>query len=63
MKTMDEEDFLTKLGRKMVEFPLEPPLSKMLIANVYLGCSDVILTIIVILHTQNIFHRPEEKQS
>ncbi|CAL2233130.1 unnamed protein product [Prunus armeniaca] len=35
----DEEGLLTKLGRKMAEFPLDPPLSKMLLASVDLGCS------------------------
>merc|ERR1711871_428949 len=30
---LDDEGLLTKLGRKMAEFPLEPPLSKMLIAS------------------------------
>jgi ATP-dependent RNA helicase DHX8/PRP22 len=25
---LDEEGMLTKLGRKMAEFPLEPPMSK-----------------------------------
>lgn len=62
-EVVDEGGFLTKLGRKIDEFPLEPPLSKMLLASVDLGCSDEILTIIVILHKQNIFHRPREKQA
>lgn len=60
---LDEEGLLTKLGRKMAEFPLEPPLSKMLLASVDLGCSDEILTIIAMLQTQNIFYRPREKQA
>ncbi len=30
---------LTKLGRKMVEFPLDPPLAKMLITGAELGCA------------------------
>eukprot|EP00271_Cylindrocystis_brebissonii_P004980 TRINITY_DN16937_c0_g1_i1.p1 TRINITY_DN16937_c0_g1~~TRINITY_DN16937_c0_g1_i1.p1 ORF type:complete len:1286 (+),score=225.88 TRINITY_DN16937_c0_g1_i1:549-3860(+) len=60
---LDEEGLLTKLGRKMAEFPLEPPLSKMLIASVDLGCSDEILTIIAMLQAQNIFYRPREKQA
>jgi len=34
---LDEEGLLTRLGRKMAEFPLEPQLSKMLIASVDLG--------------------------
>ncbi|CAI5494706.1 unnamed protein product [Closterium sp. Naga37s-1] len=60
---LDEEGLLTKLGRKMAEFPLEPPLSKTLIASVDLGCSEEILTIIAMLQAQNIFYRPREKQA
>nr|GMD43266.1 probable pre-mRNA-splicing factor ATP-dependent RNA helicase DEAH5 [Ipomoea batatas] len=60
---LDEEGLLTKLGRKMAEFPMEPPLSKMLLASVDLGCSDEILTIIAMIQTGNIFYRPREKQA
>ncbi|RDY11846.1 putative pre-mRNA-splicing factor ATP-dependent RNA helicase DEAH5, partial [Mucuna pruriens] len=60
---LDEEGLLTKLGRKMAEFPLDPPLSKMLLASVDLGCSDEILTIIAMVQTGNIFYRPREKQA
>ncbi|GLJ32503.1 hypothetical protein SUGI_0653990 [Cryptomeria japonica] len=63
LEALDEEGLLTMLGRKMAEFPLEPPLSKMLIASVGLGCSDEIVTIIAMLQTQNIFYRPQEKQA
>ncbi|CAH8392456.1 unnamed protein product [Eruca vesicaria subsp. sativa] len=59
----DQEGLLTKLGRKMAEFPLEPPLSKMLLASVDLGCSYEILTMIAMIQTGNIFYRPREKQS
>ncbi|XP_050369391.1 probable pre-mRNA-splicing factor ATP-dependent RNA helicase DEAH5 [Argentina anserina] len=59
---LDDEGFLTRLGRKMSEFPLEPPLSKMLLASVDLGCSDEILTIIAMIQTGNVFYRPREKQ-
>ena len=41
----------------MAEFPLDPPVSKMLIASVDLGCSEEILTIIGMLSAQNIFYR------
>ena len=41
---LDEEGMLTRLGRKMAEFPLDPSVSKMLIASVDLGCSSEILT-------------------
>ncbi|XP_020594429.1 probable pre-mRNA-splicing factor ATP-dependent RNA helicase DEAH5, partial [Phalaenopsis equestris] len=60
---LDEEGLLTKLGRKMADFPLDPPLSKMLLASVDLGCSDEILTIIAMIQTGNIFYRPREKQA
>ena len=40
---LDEEGLLTRVGRKMAEFPLEPQLSKMLICSVELGCADVCL--------------------
>lgn len=60
---LDEDGLLTRLGLKMAELPLEPPLSKMLLASVELGCSDEILTIIAMLSAQNIFYRPREKQA
>ncbi|PIA55351.1 hypothetical protein AQUCO_00800241v1 [Aquilegia coerulea] len=60
---LDDEGLLTKLGRKMAEFPMDPPLSKMLLASVDLGCSDEILTVIAMIQTGNIFYRPREKQA
>ncbi|ONI32449.1 hypothetical protein PRUPE_1G368500 [Prunus persica] len=48
---LDEEGLLTKLGMQMAEFPLDPPLSKMLLASADLGCSDEILTIIAMIQT------------
>ena len=60
---LDEEGLLTRLGRKMAEFPLEPQLSKILIASVDLGCSEEVLTIVAMLSAQNIFFRPREKQA
>lgn len=38
---LDDEGLLTRVGRKMAEFPLEPQMSKMLICSVELGCSEV----------------------
>lgn len=35
---------LTKIGRKMVEFPLDPPLAKMLLVGAELGCSSEVRT-------------------
>jgi ATP-dependent RNA helicase DHX8/PRP22 len=60
---LDEEGLLTRLGRKMAEFPLEPNLSKMLILSVDLGCSAEILTITAMLSVENPFYRPRDKQA
>ncbi|KAM1282654.1 hypothetical protein ACFX2H_022990 [Malus domestica] len=60
---LDEEGLLTKLGRRMAVLPLDPPLSKMLLASANLGCSDEIVTIIAMLQAGNIFYRPRAKQS
>ena len=59
---LDDEGLLTRLGRKMAEFPLEPNLSKMLLLSVDLGCSDEILTITSLLSVENPFYRPRDKQ-
>jgi ATP-dependent RNA helicase DHX8/PRP22 len=59
----DEQGLLTKLGRKMAEFPLDPPMSKVLLASVDLGCSDEIITIMSMLQVQNVFYRPRDKQA
>jgi len=60
---LSDEGLLTRLGRKMAEFPLEPNLSKMLLLSVDLGCSDEILTITALLSVENPFYRPKEKQA
>jgi len=60
---LDDEGLLTRLGRRMAEFPMEPPLSKVLIQSVALGCSDEILTLVSMLNVQNVFYRPKEKQT
>jgi len=52
-----------RLGRKMAEFPLDPPLAKMLLTSVQLGCSSEVLTIVAMLSVQNVFYRPKEKQA
>ncbi|XP_076067983.1 ATP-dependent RNA helicase pea [Oratosquilla oratoria] len=62
LSALDDEGLLTRLGRRMAEFPLEPNLSKMLIMSVHLNCSDEILTIVSMLSVQNVFYRPKEKQ-
>ncbi|KAK9926087.1 hypothetical protein M0R45_023339 [Rubus argutus] len=54
---------LTKVGRRMAEFPLDPMLSKMIVASDKYKCSDEIISISAMLSIGNsIFYRPKDKQ-
>jgi pre-mRNA-splicing factor ATP-dependent RNA helicase DHX38/PRP16 len=46
----------------MVEFPLDPPLAKMLITGAALGCGAEVLTIVSMLSAPAIFYRPTARQ-
>lgn len=60
---LDDEGLLTRLGRQMADFPMDPSLSKALLRSQELQCSEEVLTIVsMISATQNVFHRPREKQ-
>jgi ATP-dependent RNA helicase DHX8/PRP22 len=61
LSALDDEGLLTKLGRRMAEFPLEPQLAKMLIMSVNLGCAEEALTIVSMLSVQNVYYRPKER--
>ena len=62
---LDDKGDLTDLGKVMVEFPLDPALSKILIVSEKYGCSSEIATIVSMLNVQSIFVRPKdyEKQA
>jgi ATP-dependent RNA helicase DHX8/PRP22 len=62
LSALDDEGLLTRLGRKMADFPMEPALAKVLIASVDTGCSDEMLSIVAMLSVQSVFYRPKEKQ-
>ncbi|CAO1638269.1 unnamed protein product [Parajaminaea phylloscopi] len=63
LSALDDEGLLTRLGRKMADFPMEPQMAKTLIASVDLGCSEEVLTIVAMLSVQNVFYRPKDKQA
>ncbi|KAL7605422.1 hypothetical protein Lser_V15G14609 [Lactuca serriola] len=52
---------LTDLGWKMVEFPLDPPLAKMLLVGEQLKCLDEVLTIVSMLSVPSVFFRPKDR--
>lgn len=62
LQALDDEGRLTKSGRLMSLFPMEPALSKALIESSHKGCSDEVSTIISMLSVQNVFYRPKDKQ-
>jgi len=60
--SLNDKGQLTKLGRRMAEFPLDPMLSKMMLASEKYKCSEEILTICSMLSVNNsIFYRPKDK--
>jgi pre-mRNA-splicing factor ATP-dependent RNA helicase DHX15/PRP43 len=57
---LDDEGNLTKIGSLMAEFPLDPQLSKMLVASPEFKCSNEILSIAAMLSVPSVFVRPRE---
>ncbi|KAG5543088.1 hypothetical protein RHGRI_015988 [Rhododendron griersonianum] len=54
---------LTKVGRRMAEFPLDPMLSKMIVASEKYQCSEENISIAAMLSAgSSIFYRPKDKQ-
>jgi len=58
---LDNLGDITPLGCKMSQFPLDPPLSKMLIVSEGLGCSSEVMTVVSMLSVPSIFFRPKDR--
>jgi pre-mRNA-splicing factor ATP-dependent RNA helicase DHX38/PRP16 len=52
---------LTDLGWKMVEFPLDAPLAKMLLMGEQLGCLKEVVIIVAMLSVPSVFFRPKDR--
>ncbi|CAK5284405.1 unnamed protein product, partial [Mycena citricolor] len=60
---LNDRGELTKLGRRMAEFPVDPMLSKAIIASEQYVCTDEVLTIISMLsESGSLFYRPKDKK-
>ena len=59
---LDNTGALTKMGSKMVEFPVDPPLAQMLLKAEELKCSNEILTVIAMLSVPPIWFRPKDRE-
>jgi pre-mRNA-splicing factor ATP-dependent RNA helicase DHX16 len=59
---LNDRGELTKLGRRMAEFPLDPMLAKSLLASQEFDCADYMVTIASMLSVNNsIFYRPKDR--
>ncbi|TFY69073.1 hypothetical protein EVG20_g3309 [Dentipellis fragilis] len=60
---LNDRGELTKLGRRMAEFPVDPMLSKAIICSEDYHCTDEVLTIISMLQeSSSLFYRPKDKK-
>ena len=59
---IDNTGDLTPLGRHMADFPLDPPLSKMLLFAHEQGCSSEVLIIVSMLSVPSVFFRPRDRE-
>lgn len=62
LRALDHTGMLTKLGRQMAEFPLDPPQCQMLIVSSQMGCTAEILIIVSMLSVPSIFFRPKGRE-
>jgi pre-mRNA-splicing factor ATP-dependent RNA helicase DHX15/PRP43 len=60
LAAITDEGDLTELGSMMAEFPLDPQLSKMVIASCEYSCSNEILSTTAMLTVPQVFVRPAE---
>ncbi|KAK0386054.1 hypothetical protein NLU13_5891 [Sarocladium strictum] len=63
LSALDDEGLLTRLGRKMANFPMNPSNAKVLLAAVDHHCAEEVLSIVAMLDEQSVFSRPKEKQT
>ncbi|RHY12118.1 hypothetical protein DYB30_000545 [Aphanomyces astaci] len=62
LSALNDRGELTKLGRRMAEFPLDPMMSKALLASETYGVVEQVLTVCAMLSVNNtIFYRPKDK--
>ncbi|KAE8881009.1 Pre-mRNA-splicing factor ATP-dependent RNA helicase [Phytophthora fragariae] len=59
---LDNTGELTEIGKKMVVFPLDPPLAKMLLFSEQLGCSTEVLVVVSMLSVPSVFFRPKDRE-
>ena len=61
-QAIDEEGRVTALGERLVEFPLQPGLARVLVRARELDCQVAVLPIVAMLSVENVFIRPSNKE-
>ncbi len=60
---LNDKGELTKLGRRMAEFPVDPMLSKAILASEQYHCTEEVLSIVSMLsESSSLFFRPKDKK-
>eukprot|EP00605_Chrysophyceae_sp_TOSAG23-4_P000043 GSChrysophyteH1.ASY1.ANO1.45.1 assembled CDS len=60
--SLNNQGELTALGKRMVEFPLDPPLAKMLLFAENMGCTHEVLIVVSMLSVPSVFFRPKGRE-
>lgn len=60
---LNDKGQLTKVGRQMAEFPIDPMLAKALLSSANYNCTEEVLSIIAMLgESSALFYRPKDKK-
>ncbi|KAI8321913.1 ATP-dependent RNA helicase DHX8 [Martensiomyces pterosporus] len=62
LDALDDKGNLTKLGRWMSEFPLEPSYSKVIYASQKAGCTREVIDVVSLLSVDSLFFIPADKR-
>ena len=63
MGALNDRGELTKLGRRMAEFPVDPMMSKAILASEEYHCTEEVLSIVAMLsESASLFFRPKDKK-
>jgi ATP-dependent RNA helicase DHX40 len=60
-QAIDIDGQVTALGERLVEFPLQPSLARVLIRSQQLDCHSAVLPIVAMLSVESVFIRPSNK--
>ncbi|KAG8852782.1 hypothetical protein FRB91_005914 [Serendipita sp. 411] len=60
---LNDKGELTKMGRRMAEFPIEPMMSRAILDSEARGCTEEVLSIVAMLgESSSLFYRPKDKK-